>query len=173
MKETAMKRFVNRNEEILEISVVIHFYKDDIAAASVLDISDPAFQSFELDVLEAFDIHRFELIEESNSSVPGSVSHYYTFVKTNEEGTKLKVYLKLRISDHQIGDDNRRNIPKYAKRDQDFVNRRAREYAQENFNQPRGYRARRIDIVLNDENYTSYESALRAIEDKLDDFDPE
>lgn len=168
-----MKRVVDRNEEILKIDIVVHFYKDDIAAASVLNVSDPAFQSFELDVLEAFDIHRFELIEESKSSVPGSVSHYYIFVKTNEEGTRLKVYLKLRISDHQIGVDDRRNIPKYAKRDQDLVNKRAREYAQENFNQPRGYRARRIDIVFNDENYTSYESALRAIEDKLDDFDPE
>lgn len=166
-----MKRLVNSNE--LNLDVTVHFYKDNVSAASILDINDPAFQDFELDILEACDIHDFELIDDKKSSVKGSASHYYTFIKTNQDGTKLKIYLKIRISDHEIGDDSRRSIPNYAKRDQDFVNRRAKEYAKENFNQPRGYRARRIDIVFNDENYTSYESALRAIEDKLDDFDPE
>lgn len=165
-----MKSWINNSETVLELNVDVHFYKDDIAAASILDINNPAFQDFELDILEACDIRGFELIDESKSSVAGSNSHYCTFVKTTEDGTRLKVYLKIRISDHEIGDDSRRDIPKYSKRDQDYVNKRAKQYAQENFGQPRGYRARRIDIVFNDDNYTSYESALRAIEDRLDDF---
>ena len=166
-----MKRLIK--DQTFEIDITVHFYKDDIAAASVLDSTNSDFRCFELDILEVCDMHDFELVDEKQSSTKDSASHYYTFVKLNEEGTRLIVYLKLRISDHTIDDDASRSIPQYAKRDQDFVNKLAKKYAEEHFGQPRGYRARRIDIVFNDEAYTSYESALRAIEEDLDRFDPE
>ena len=159
--------------QIIRFNIEVCFYKDDINAASILDISNPAFTSFELDVLEACDIHDFELIDQYTSNAKNSISHYYTYVKTNEDGTKLKIYLKIRISDHTIVNDNSRDIASYKKRDEAHVKNKAKEYAQQHFSQPRGYRARRLDIVFNDENYTSYESALKDIEKKLDEFDVE
>lgn len=171
-----MKRWIYSNDHLtdhLTLDIQVYYYRTDIEGASILDVTDPAFQAFELDVLEACDIHDFQLIEDYSSPVKGSISHYYKYIKTNKEGTKLEVFLKIRVSDHAIDNDISRNISNYAKRDQDYINKEAKKYAQEHFNQPRGYRGRRIDIVFNDDNYTSYEAALRAIEDKLDQFDPE
>lgn len=156
---------------ILTLNIEVIFYKDDIAAASVLDIANPDFQAFELDLLEMCEIYDFELVEDHASSNKDSLSHYYTYIRTNKDGTKLKVYLKIRISDHAIDDDSSRDIASYKKRDEAYVKNKAKEYAETHFSQPRGYRARRIDVIFNDQNYASYEQALRAIEKKLDEFD--
>ena len=86
----------------------------------------------------------------------------------------MKVFLKIRISDHVVPDRERHGkMDTYKKRDEKYTKRTAKEFAKENFMQPRGYRARHIDIVFNDDNYTSYEKALQAIEARLDEFDPE
>lgn len=163
----------NTNQE-LHIDVTVNFYRDYVEADSILNTKDPAFMDFEADILTACEIHDFQLQDHYTSNDPDSISQYYVYIKTNEDNTKLKVYLKIRISDHvpedKVIDDK---LTSYAQRDAKYVKEKASRYAQENFNQRRGYRARRIDVVFNDEHYTSYETALRDIENKLDEFDPE
>ena len=63
----------------------------------------------------------------------------------------------------------------HKKRDLDYINKEAAKFAQEEFNQKRGYRPRQIDVIFDDmpEHFQSYEAALRHIEDKLEEFDPE
>jgi len=123
----------NTNQE-LHIDVTVNFYRDYVEADSILNTKDPAFMDFEADILTACEIHDFQLQDHYTSNDPDSISQYYVYIKTSEDNTKLKVYLKI---------------------------------------QRRGYKARRIDVVFNDEHYTSYETALRDIENKLDEFDPE
>ena len=123
----------NTNQE-LHIDVTVNFYRDYVEADSILNTKDPAFMDFEADILTACEIHDFQLQDHYTSNDTDSISQYYVYIKTNEDNTKLKVYLKI---------------------------------------QRRGYKARRIDVVFNDEHYTSYETALRDIENKLDEFDPE
>lgn len=169
-----MRRLIYNNrsndDRMLELEIEVNYFRDVISASSILDINDPAFLDFEADILEACEIHDFKLVDSYQSNDASSISQYYIFVKTNEDGSKLKVFLKLRISDHI---PSSRDSMSYDERDSRYVKQKAKEYAQEHFNQPRGYRARRINIVFNDDNYTSYEKALQAIESKLDEFDPE
>lgn len=168
-------RGIAKNNPMLELEVDIHYFKDYVEAASILDLNDPAFYDFEMDVLEACEIHDFKLEDSYKSNDPNSMSLYYIYVKTNEEGTRLKIFLKIRISDHnppswKVGDTE---VVTYNDRDKAYMANQAKEYAEKHFKQPRGYRIRRINIVFNDEFYTSYGDALIAIEDELDRFDPE
>lgn len=173
-----MKRLVYRNDdnstEVLELDIFVELAEDAVLGKSILDVDDPAFVDFEINIMSACDIHDFELIDEYASNNPNSLSKYYVYEKTNEEGTKLKVLLKIRVSDHTIPDRKASGkLTTYTKRDQRYMNHEAKKLATEKYGQSRGYRARHLNIVFNDENFTSYEAALRAIEGSLDDFDPE
>lgn len=167
-------RSVNYNEQMIEFDIFVELDPRDIKGASMMDLNDPAFYDFESNILNVCEMHDFELEDSYESSSPDSISQYYVYVKTNPEGTRLKVYLRIRVSDHVVPDRiERGKISTHKQRSKKFTNDQAREYAQEKFNQARGYRARDINIVMNDEFYTSYESALRDIEKSLDEFDPE
>lgn len=174
-----MKRLVyvskrNRKSSMLELCVEVEYFRDAVEAASILNLTDPAFLDFEADILTACEIHDFELDDSYQSNEDNSVSQYYVYVKTTDDGSKLKVFLKIRISDHIPPDrEIDGEMTTYDERDSKYVKQKAKDYAMTHFNQPRGYRARRINIIFNDDNYTSYEQALRAIESKLDEFDPE
>lgn len=168
------RRINNNRESMLELEVDIRYFRDNIEADSILDISDPAFMDFEEDVLSACELHDFQLEDSYQSNDATSMSLYYIYVKLTPEGNKLKVFLKIRVSDHVPSAryvDGK--LVSYDRRDKAYTDDQARQYAKEHFNQPRGYRARRINIVFNDDNYQSYEAALQAIEERLDEFDPE
>lgn len=162
------------NTSMLELEVDVIYFRDTVEASSILDINDPAFLDFEADIMSACELHDFELEDSYQSDDENSISQYYIYVKTDEDGSKLKVFLKIRISDHippmraEHGE-----LLTYDERDSKYTKQKAKEYAEMHFNQPRGYRIRRINIIFNDDNYTSYEKALQAIESKLDEFDPE
>ena len=165
-------RSINYPTELLELDVYIELKENYVEASSILDINDPAFKDFEINVLSACELHDFELEDSYASDNKDSISQYYIYVKTNRDGTKLKVLLKIRVSDHVL-DDRKLNgkLVTYNKRDLKYMNDQAKEYASKHFNQSRGYRARHLNIVFNDDLFTSYEDALRAIEESLDDFD--
>ena len=165
-------RSVNYPTELLELDVCVNLVDSSVEASSILDIDDPAFRDFEINILSACELHDFELEDSYASNSQDSISQYYIYVKTNEEGTKLKILLKIRVSDHVIPDaEIDGKLISYNERDRRYMNQQAQQYAKEHFNQSRGYRARHLDIVFNDDKFTSYEEALRAIEDNLDDFD--
>jgi len=173
MKRWIMYDSIYNNSTLLELEVDVNLYDESSEIASstkFYDSMDTAFYSFEEDLLNACEIHEFELEDCYSSNNPNSDSLYYILTKTNEEGTKLKIFLKIRISDHTVSD---RPGSKYVDRDAKYVKDQAQKLAMERYNQKRGWRARRIDIVFDDDHYTSYEQALRAIENRLDEFDPE
>lgn len=70
----------------------MYYYRTDIEGASILDATDPAFQAFELDVLEACDIHDFQFIEDYSSPIKGSISRYYKYTKTDRKALSLKSF---------------------------------------------------------------------------------
>lgn len=175
-----MKRMIrysstyNDKTELLEFEIEISYMNEAINSSTIMDLKDSRFYDFEAEVLAACEIHDFELEDSYQSNRVGSVSQYYIFTKTNAEGTKLRVFLKIRISDHEA--PGREIDGKFATQNKlstENLHKIAKEHAETHYNQHRGYRARLIDIVLNDEHFTSYESALQEIEDRLDEFDPE
>ena len=162
-----MKRYIrytsthNKLTELLELEVDVYMCSDPVSAASVLDLNDSEFFAFESDILENCEMRGYQL-EDS----------YQIYSKTNEDGTRLRVLVKIRVSDHESPDRQfkGRTVPS-GRLAYDHVHERARELAKARFNQTSGYRPRFIDIVFDDEHFNSYEDALRQIEAKLDEFD--
>lgn len=173
-----MKRWIhsisthNANTDFLEIAVDI-FYSKPVEASSILDLNDSAFYDFEANLLTACEIHDFELEDSYQSNRKDSSSLYYIYTKTNEEGTKLRVFLKIRVSDHEVPDNLASRGSTYKQRDIKHIKEEASKLAREKYNQKRGYVGRRLDIVFDDNHYSSYEDALQDIEKLLDKFDPE
>ena len=173
-----MKRYIrytsthNKLTELLELEVDVYMCSDPVSAASVLDLNDSEFFAFESDILENCEMRGYQLEDSYQSSVEGSVSQHYIYSKTNEDGTRLRVLVKIRVSDHESPDRQfkGRTVPS-GRLAYDHVHERARELAKARFNQTSGYRPRFIDIVFDDEHFNSYEDALRQIEAKLDEFD--
>ena len=133
----------NDDTEFVEIEVNMYRSRDDLAeAASVLDSNDLEFFDFEGSLLAVLAMHDFELEDAYQHNKPNRVIQYYILSKTNSEGTRLRMFVKLQVSEHAEAD---RTCP------------------------------RQIDAILNDipEHFQSYEKALRHIEDKLEEFDPE
>ena len=166
-------RSVNYNELLLELEIEVNV-ESSINCSSILDVNDPAFFDFESSILGAFELHDFELIDSYKSEYPDSLSQYYVYAKTNSEGTKLKIFLKVRVSDHIVPDRLiRGELSKHKDKDLSYTYQEAKNYASDKYNQKRGFKARPLDIIFNDDHYISYEQALRAVEDKLDEFDSE
>lgn len=170
-----MKRYIGKirqNEELLEMEIDVTLYDAIIYSGTILDLDDPEYLDFESNVLTAFEIHGFELDNYYTSNNKNSASQYYIFTKTNEEGTKLQVLVKLRVSDHTNEGRKVGEVYKSSRKlSQGYVKKLAKDIAEERYGQTRGYRGREIDIVFDDNHYTSFEKALRAIEDRLDEFD--
>lgn len=174
-----MKRWIhssslyNENTDLLDIEVSILYDLVPVDGATILDLASEEFFDFEQSLLMVLDMHDFELEDSYQSDRTGSVSRYYILTKTNEEGTKLRVFVKLRVSDHAVG--ARRKNGKYTthnQRDMEHIKKEAKKLAYEKYGQTRGYAPRRLDIIFDDQHYQSYERALRAIEQSLDEFDP-
>lgn len=169
-----MKRYLSTRtkDQLLELIVDISYVGCAVEANSKYDLQSSGFYSFESNLLDDLEIRDFEIIDSYESDNEGSNSRYYIAVKTTEDGTKLRIFLKIRVSDHEVEDDRRNGkFSTFSQRDSKYVSNQAKEYAQQRFSQKRGYRSRRLDIVFDDTHYTSFESALRDIEDKLDEFD--
>lgn len=174
-----MKRLIYSNTEteelLLDLDVEVVISGTILSSEEIpYDFQDSAFYAFESDILNACEIHGFELQDSYVSNRNGSNSQYYVYIKTNEDGTKLKIFLKIRISDHSVPDKviKGKNTT-YKQRDSRYVKDKVAKFAKETFNQTRGYKMRTLDIVFDDMHFRSYESALRHIENKLDEFDPE
>jgi len=175
-----MKRLIhatstyNDDTDLLEINVAILYDIVPVEGSTILDINDSEFFDFEQNLLLVLAVHDFELEDSYESNRPNSSSRYYILTKTNEAGTRLRVFVKLRVSDHTV--DSRYKDGKmitHKKRDVEHIKKEARKLAYNKYGQTRGYAPRRIDIVFDDEHYKSYEKALQAIEKQLEEFDPE
>lgn len=175
-----MKRFVkyrntfdNSNSEMMKLTIEVVFEREEVAASTILDINDSRYFDFEHAILMACELRDFELIESYRSDSENSVSQYYIYTKTDPNGVKLKLLVEIRISDHTApGRRIRGKNVSQEKLRNEFLKGKAKEIAQDKFNQTRGFRWRPIDIVFDDDHFTSYEQALREIEDRLDEFDP-
>lgn len=175
-----MKRWIhatstyNDKTDLLEIDVAILYDIVPIEGNTILDLNDSEFFDFEQNLLLVLAVHDFELEDSYESNRPNSLSRYYILTKTNAEGTRLRVFVKLRVSDHAV--DVRYKDGKlitHKKRDIEHIKKEAQKLAYTKYGQTRGYAPRRIDIIFDDEHYKSYEKALQAIEKQLEEFDPE
>lgn len=165
---------LNDNTDFLEIEVDIIFTAAAVEGSSILDINDSEFFDFEGSLLDILDMHDFNLEDSYQSSQKDSISQYYILTKLNEDKTRLRVFVKLRVSDHAVPNRTYRGREiSHEKIDDGYTKREAKKFAIDRYNQERGYHPRRLDIIFDDAHYTSYEQALRAIESKLDEFDPE
>lgn len=161
----------NENTELFEIDIFVHYIEDRVHSNSILDVHDSEFADFEGSLLDILDMYDYNL-EDAYVSNKNTNSRYYILTKTNEGGTRLRVFVKLRVSDHEVPDRVKYGqLDKYKQRDRDYINKEAKQFAEQQYGQIRGYRPRRIEIIFNDEHYTSYEQALRAIQEALDQFD--
>lgn len=168
------KSIYNDNTDLLEISVDIRYDLVRLDSSSILNLDDPEFTDFEDSLLLILDSHDFDLEDCYASNRPNSLSKYYILTKTNEEGTRLRVFVKLRVSDHAVGAKIRDGkLITHKKRDLEHIKNEAKKLAYEKYGQVRGYAPRRMDIIFDDQHYRSYEKALQAIEKQLDEFDPE
>lgn len=177
-KGNNMKRWIhatstyNDNTELLEIDVFIHYVETEVQSNSILDIYDSEFADFEGSLLDILDMYDYNLEDAYTSNRLNSNSKYYILTKTSEDGIRLRVFVKLRISDHEVPDRVKYGkLDKSKRRDSSHIKKEAKDFAKDRYGQIRGYRPRRIEIIFNDEHYTSYEEALRAIQEALDQFD--
>ena len=175
-----MKRLVyskstyNENTDFLEIEIDVTYSLVTLQCSSLMDINDPEFHEFEDSLLDILDMHDFNLEDAYQSDRKSSISQYYILTKTNEEGTRLRVFVKLRVSDHVVGTKTfRGKETTYRQRDDKYIHDEARQFAKDHFNQSRGYKPRHIEIILDGEHCSSYEEALTRIETRLEEFDPE
>lgn len=161
------------NTELLTIDIEVVRGSSVVNGSINLDRYDPDFDYFETNMMLAFDVRDFDLEDAYESNVKGSSSKYYIYTKIDPVGQRLKVFVKLRISDH-VAPDRKKNGERISQKELsvDHVKEEAAKYAREHFNQRRGYKPRLIDIIFDDEHFTSYEKALCEIEDRLDEFDP-
>lgn len=159
------------DDSLLEIDICVYQSEEAIENGSIMNVDKCKFHDFEADILDMFEQRDYELEDEFGSPVKGSNSHYYIYTKV-ENGVKLKVLVKLRLSDHCIPDRFIRG-KQVSQKDSSakYTKELAKSIAKDKYNQTRGYRSRNIDIVFNDKHYTSYEDALRDIEASLDEFD--
>lgn len=164
-----MKRMMTT--QYLELYIEVVGDVCNLYSGTILDVASSEFSDFETNILDACDIRGYQLEDSYVSNVENSISHYYIYSKV-ENGVRLKVLVKIRVSDHKAPD---RVIHDQAVSSQELssmhVKNLAKEIAKERYNQDRGYRPRNIDIIFDDDHYTSYESALRDIEHRLDEFD--
>lgn len=175
-----MKRWIhattlyNDNTDLLEIDVTVLYDIVPIKGNTILDINDSEFFDFEQNLLLVLSVHDFELEDAYESNRSDSSSRYYILTKSNKAGTKLRVFVKLRVSDHSVDARYKNgNLITHKKRDIEHIKKEAQKLAYTKYGQTRGYAPRRIDIIFDDEHYRSYEKALQAIEKQLEEFDPE
>ena len=166
--------FNSDKAELLKLSVEVIFDKEEIAASSILDINDSAYFDFKEAILMACGLRDFELVESYQSDIDNSISQYYIYTKTDPEGVKLKIIVEIRISDHPApGRDIHGQFVSQQELRNNYLKQKAKRIAEEKYGQKRGFKWRAIDIIFNDDHFTSYEDALREIENRLDEFDPE
>lgn len=85
----------------IDIDIVL---TDEIAASS--QVTDDEVESFINTVHLTFVANGYECISQQASNRPGSYSEYLTYVKksADDDGTKLKVIVFIRVSDHPLPD---------------------------------------------------------------------
>ena len=165
-----MKRWNHSKRDIIEIEWDIEIFpKEDISASTILDTRSNEYQSFIKGMVMSFEDSGYELYNDptyTHQSNKGSDSWYYTFLRI-ENGTEIRVIVNVRVSDHANPDkpwgtaDERRNR---------YVSRIRDELAKEYEVKKKPMRVP-VDIIFNDENYTSYTDALFGIYDKLEDIE--
>ena len=137
---------------------------------SSIDIDSSEFNSFETEVFGAFLLHGYELESCHDHESDSGHSYYYVYTKV-ENDIKLKMIVELRLSDHPANDRMiKGKLVPNKKSAEAHLKKLAQELATK-YGQTRGYRYRRIDIIFDDNHYTSYEEALREIENKLDSYE--
>ena len=87
-----MKRLIYSNtkteELLLDLDVEVVVSGTILSSEEIpYDFQDSAFYAFESDILNACEIHGFELQDSYASNRNGSNSQYYVYIKTNEDGT--------------------------------------------------------------------------------------
>lgn len=165
-----MKRLI-RSKTIFEYEWDIDIcpQTSSIASSTILDTRSNEYQSFIEGLIDNFETYGYELYndpEYTHRSNFGSDSWYYTFLKV-EDYVEIRIVVNVRISDHDNVDRLHRTA---AQRRSSYVNKIGDELADEFKTNPKPLKVP-INIVFNDNNFTSYTQALFAVHDQLEDIE--
>lgn len=116
------------------------------------------YEEFIVNVLEIFDRHDFEVIEEAESNYSHSI--YYSFVKHDDYDNKdYKYILFVRISDHSVRESSKVGRQKY------YANH-ANQLKEPKSKRKQTWKFK--EIIVNNQLFDSYEDALALVEHRLD-----
>lgn len=104
-----MKRLIytstsQKNSKLMKLEIKVSYDSEYVRTGSILNIHDNEFFDFESAILSDFELRDFVLEGSYESNRADSVSQYYIYSKTNEEGTNLNVLIELRIFDRDTHD---------------------------------------------------------------------
>lgn len=165
-----MKRWI-KNKTIFEYEwdIEISPRESSVTASSILDTQSNEYREFIEGLIDNFAEWGYELYndpEYTHQSNRGSESWYYTFVKV-EDYVEIRVVVNVRISDHVNKDG--KNYTADDRRSK-YVGRISDELADEFEVKPRPMRVP-INIVFDDNHFTSYTRALFDLYDHLKEIE--
>lgn len=166
-----MKRWAHSVKDVIEIEWDIDIFpkSNEIQSSTILNTKSNEYQAFIEGMVTAFDDAGYELYNDpsyTHQSNKGSDSWYYTFLKI-ENQVEIRVVVNIRISDHYNPDKPwgtaEQLRQKYTMKVRDALE-------QEYQVKPKPMKVP-VNIIFNDDNYTSYMDALFGIRDKIDDIE--
>lgn len=165
-----MKKWVH-NKVIFEYEWDIDIYPQDpnVLGSSILQTKSNEYPSFVKGMVMAFEDHGYELYNDpsyTHQSNQGSDSWYYTFLRV-EEYVEIRVVVNVRISDHLNPD---KPWGTATERRQKYVTK-VRDTLEQEYQVAKKPMRVPIEIIFNDDNFTSYYEALFEIKDKLEDIE--
>ena len=152
-----------------EWDIEIEPREETVVAGSILDTQSNEYQSFIEGMIDNFAEWGYELYndpEYTHKSNKGSDSWYYTFIKV-EDLVEIRIVVNVRISDHANKDTRRSTADERRSR---YVDKISDELASEFGSSPRPMRVP-INIIFDDNHFTSYSGALFQLYDNLKDIE--
>ena len=165
------RSFTVKPRTIIELTWDIDIFPQEeiITSATILDTKSNEYQSFIQSMVMQFMDYGYELYNDpdyTHESNNGSKSWYYTFLKI-ENQVEIRVVVNVRVSDHPNKDK-----PWGSARDRrnKYVDKSSDKLAAEYKSNPKPMRIP-VDIIFNDDNYTSYYGAMFALHDQLENLE--
>lgn len=165
-----MKRWIH-SKTLIEEEWTIEIYPKDesIQSSTILDTQSNEYQSFIRGMVVAFKDAGYDLYndpEYTHESNKGSQSWYYTFLRV-ENLVEIRVVVNVRVSDHSNKDKPWGTAKELREA---YVDKMGDALAAEYETAPRPLKVP-VEIVFNDDGYTSYTRALFAVRDQIDDIE--
>ena len=165
-----MKRVI-RTKTIFEETWTIEILPKEatVDAGTILDTSSNEYAAFIKGMIVAFMDAGYELYNDpdyTHSSNLGSESWYYTFIRV-EDYVEIRIVVNVRVSSHSNSDRPWGTAQELRAR---YVDRSGDQLANEFQVSPKPLKVP-VEIIFNDDNFTSYNQALFSIHDTLEELE--